>query len=75
MTRPAARALERPGRRFHRFGRRWAAAPAVLLVMVYCDNMQCRVNTFEVGANSTCPGCGRIGFDLQTFDEYIEEGG
>lgn len=30
--------------------------------MLYCDNMQCRVNTFERGTGQgRCPGCGEPG--------------
>lgn len=31
--------------------------------MLYCDNMACRVNTFERGAQSAgrCPGCNEPG--------------
>lgn len=32
--------------------------------MMYCDNMQCRVNTFERGVNEVCPGCESVGEPL-----------
>lgn len=32
--------------------------------MLYCDQIRCRVNTFEAGDDSTCPGCGHIGENL-----------
>ena len=43
-------------------------------LMLYCDNMQCSVNTFEQGDGSEhvyvktpgrCPGCGRVGEALR----------
>ena len=41
--------------------------------MLYCDNMKCRVNTFERGDGSDsirgrsgiCPGCGSEGEELR----------
>jgi hypothetical protein len=29
--------------------------------MLYCDNLACRVNTFERGASGLCPRCGALG--------------
>ena len=42
--------------------------------MLYCDQTSCRVNTFEagdseddlVGEGARCPGCGQVGYDIET---------
>jgi hypothetical protein len=33
-------------------------------LMLYCDNIRCRVNTFEHGSNGRCPGCNRVGEEV-----------
>lgn len=33
--------------------------------MLYCDQNLCRVNTFERGEDSRCPGCNRTGYVVQ----------
>lgn len=33
-------------------------------MMLYCDLVRCRVNTFEAGKDGKCPGCGRTGEQL-----------
>jgi len=30
--------------------------------MLYCDDVSCRVNTFEAGSNGKCPGCDAVGY-------------
>lgn len=34
--------------------------------MLYCDDAQCRVNTFEAGTQGTCPGCTKPGYEIPT---------
>jgi|APEBP8051072661_1049379.scaffolds.fasta_scaffold02341_6 hypothetical protein len=49
--------------------------------MLYCDNMRCRVNTFERGDGTDwvtkvpgkCPGCGEVGLPLDGTQSTDQE--
>lgn len=38
--------------------------------MLYCDQVSCRVNTFEAGTSGKCPGCEEVGFRVSDGSQW-----